>query len=332
MPDTRTTKKTYYSEKNFSLGEICVLKLLRQLDQCPHNSLFLIDELELALHPRAQVGLLHYLEEISKEKNLTVIFSTHSANLIKTAKRENFFFIERASGSTRLIPKFYPTYALGHIALKEESSPDIVVYVEDEQAQFIVDAMIKSLLKSELGNRSKPTIVVVPIGPFSSVVSFLGRSKSLLSDSVRQFALLDKDVFDEYITPLKAANNHSELAKVQAVEKQVKYLPWTPEVGICELLASDINVHEAGIRDYFSDSRISVSSIDLTSLSGLTGGELRKRSKILVRDLIGEISRLTLKSEERARQDISDYFSDVSLNGSSAGAIKQLLLPIINVQ
>jgi hypothetical protein len=306
-----------------------VLKLLRQLDTCPHHSLVLIDELELALHPRAQVGLLRYLEEIAKEKTLTVIFSTHSTNLIKSAKRENFFFIERVAGKTCVIRECYPTYALGHLALKEERSPDIVIYVEDEQAQFIVDAMIKSLLKSELANKSKPTIVVAPIGTFSSVIAFLGRSKSLLPPSVHQFALLDKDALDEFVNPLKAAGNHLELAKIQALEKQIKYLPWTPEVGICELLSSDVHAHEVAIRGFFEDARITLAGINFAGPKGLAAGALRKNAKALVRELIVEISSLTLKSQERVRQDISDYFSNACLSGPAAAEIKKLLLPMI---
>lgn len=331
MPDasTKPKKNVYYSEKNFSLGEICVLKLLRQLDTCPHNSLVLIDELELALHPRAQIGLLRYLEDISAEKTLTVIFSTHSTNLIKSAKRENFFFIERSDGKTRVIHECYPTYALGHLALKEERSPDIVIYVEDEQAQFIVDTMIKSLMKTELANKSKPTIVVVPIGTFSSVIAFLGRATTLLPQTVHQFALLDKDAYDEYVLPLEKAGNHVELSKVQIVQGRLKFLPWTPEVGICELLGSDISLHEKNIRSFFDDARITLADIDFSATSQLTGGPSRKLAKSLVRKLVDEISGLTLKTHDRVRQDISDYFSTACLNGPSAGALKQLLMPMI---
>lgn len=332
MPDasSKPRKLVYYSEKNFSLGEICVLKLLRNLDTCPNQSLVLIDELELALHPRAQIGLLRYLEKIAEEKTLTVIFSTHSANLIKLAKRENFFFIEKIGGKTRVVQGCYPTYALGHLALKEERSPDGVIYVEDEQAQFIVESLIKLLFKSELFGKSKPTIVVAPIGAFSSVIAFLGRAKSLLPDNVHQCALLDKDVYDEYVLPLRNAGNHTELAKIQAVQKSIKYLPWTPEVGICELLRDDLASHETALRDFFDDSRISASCIDFASTKLLSGAQLRTKAKALVRDLITEISTLTLKSQQRVRQDISEYFATASLNGPSVGAIKGLLMPIIN--
>lgn len=332
MPDasSKPKKKVYFSEKNFSLGEICVLKLLRQLETCPHQSLVLIDELELALHPKAQVNLVRYLEEIAEKKTLTVIFSTHSANLIKSAQRENFFFIERAEGKTRVIHKCYPTYALGQLALREERSPDCVIYVEDDQAQFIVDALVKSLIKAELATKSKPTIVVAPIGTFASVIAFLSRARSLLPGTVHQCALLDKDAHDEYIVPLQKAGNHAELAKVQAVQDRIHFLPWTPEVGICELLRSDINLHEASLREYFGDARISISQIRFSETTPLKGSQLRKRAKQLVKELVTEISTVTLKSPERTRQDISDYFSNACLTGPTAAAIKKILMPIIH--
>lgn len=48
---------SYHSEKHFSLGELCVLKLLRLLREIQDDSMIIIDELEMALHPRAQVSL-----------------------------------------------------------------------------------------------------------------------------------------------------------------------------------------------------------------------------------------------------------------------------------
>lgn len=333
IPDTaRTTPKKnfYYSEKNFSLGEICVLKLLRQLENCPHGSLVLIDELELALHPRAQVGLFKYLETISKEKQLTTIFSTHSVNLIKSINRENFFFIERTDGKTKVVSGCYPTYALGHLALKEERSPDIVLYVEDEQAQFIVEFIVRSLLSTEFTGKSKPTIVVAPIGTFQSVIAFLTRSQALLPETVKQFALLDRDVYDEYTKPLIAAKNHEELAKMNKVKHQIKYLPWTPEVGVCELFGANLNAQERAVKDFFADGRITLAGIDFKSIAQLQGGEKRKKSKALVREMVKEIANVTLKTPERARQDLSEYFADACLQGVNANQLKALMLPLIN--
>ena len=210
LPDgLKSTPKrhAYYSEKNFSLGEICVLKLLRQLENCPHGSLVLIDELELALHPRAQVKLFEHLQAVSQAKNLTTIFSTHSASLIKSCERRHFFFIDRVAGKTTVIAECYPTYALGQIALSEERSPDVVLYVEDDQAKMIIDSLVSILVTKHLSGKSRPTVVVAPIGTFGAVIAFLSRSHSLLPDSIKLFALLDKDVEVESLKDLKASNN-----------------------------------------------------------------------------------------------------------------------------
>ena len=48
-------KNQYYSEKNFSFGEILILNLLIGLKSMQSNSLLLIDEFELALHPKVQI-------------------------------------------------------------------------------------------------------------------------------------------------------------------------------------------------------------------------------------------------------------------------------------
>ena len=331
MPDQsgKFKKTTYYSEKNFSLGEICVLKLLRQLETCPVGSLVLIDELELALHPRAQIGLLEYLERISFEKGLTVIFSTHSANLIKTAKRDNFYFIERNSGKTQIIHRCYPTYALGLVASKEERSPDAVIYVEDEQAQLIVESLIELLMKTEMVMQSRPTIIVSAIGTFDAVIAFLNRSKSLLPETVKQCAIVDGDVKSETLEALKKSKNYKQLSKIQSIEKQLHYLPWTPEVGICEFLLLNKETREMELKDYLGDFRISLSSINRADLDGLAGGELRKKSKVLLSNLIDEISNLTSKKPDRIRGDIAELFAKGVLSGKDSGVIKELLLPIL---
>lgn len=322
-------KKVYFSEKNFSLGELCVLKLLRQLENCPNHSLVLIDELELALHPRAQVGLFEYLQKISAEKELTTIFSTHSVNLIKSVDRTKLFFIDRTDGITEIISGCYPTYALGHLALREERSPDIVLYVEDEQAQFIVDAITKILLKTEFPSQTKPTVVVVPIGPITSVIAFLSKSNALLASSVRQFGLLDRDAYDEYVLPLKNAENHTELAKIDKVKGRVRYLPWTPEVGMCKLFSENIQKQEKSIREFFSDNRVTLKGIDFKAVSQLSGGEQRKKAKALVRQLVDEIASLNPRGLDRIRQDLSDYFAESCLASSEALALKNLLLPLL---
>lgn len=62
----------YYTERNFSFGEIVVLNMLYDLHMTQNGSLVLIDELELALHPSAQIKLLSCLKQMAKDKGLTI--------------------------------------------------------------------------------------------------------------------------------------------------------------------------------------------------------------------------------------------------------------------
>src|SRR5690606_16530966 len=119
----------YISEKNLSLGELCILKLLRLLKDCPRGSLVLIDELELALHPMAQVTLLRYLDDIAAEKALTIIVSTHSATRIKQANASRLLLLqEETAGNIVCQDKCFPSLVLGALAYREETAADVIVY------------------------------------------------------------------------------------------------------------------------------------------------------------------------------------------------------------
>ncbi|MGI3184338.1 AAA family ATPase [Nioella aestuarii] len=77
----------YFGEKLLSVGELCVLKLLKRVLALPSQSLILIDELEIALHPTAQARLFSIISRLTSEGNHTAIFSTHSATLLKLSKQ-----------------------------------------------------------------------------------------------------------------------------------------------------------------------------------------------------------------------------------------------------
>ena len=64
--------RKYYSEKRFSTGELAIIRLVERLQTTMSNSLFLLDEAEMALHPRIQKNLLDYLNEKATEKGLTI--------------------------------------------------------------------------------------------------------------------------------------------------------------------------------------------------------------------------------------------------------------------
>ena len=297
---------TYFSERNFSLGELCVLKLLRRLRDCKKGAMVLIDELELALHPKAQIELLQYLKAFSPTKDLTVIFSTHSVSLLKSVRRSDILFLDQAGGATTTIRGCYPAYAIGNMAYGEERAPDAVIYVEDDAGVYVTEALLQLHLNRKHGADAavRPTVQVLPIGPFMSVVRHLASSDALLAQTTRTSALLDADVKSESVAAWTAAHNHALLAEFQAAATRIHFLPWTPEVGLVNYLRQPGGVAEQQLRQYFGNSLLAVRSVDIGVIPVNPGGDQRRACKTAVTNVVRHLATLlpTLSESEVRRR------------------------------
>jgi ABC-type cobalamin/Fe3+-siderophores transport system ATPase subunit len=286
-PPLAGERQCYTSERNFSLGELCVLKLLRELSNSQMGSLVLIDELEIALHPRAQTGLFNYLEGIAQDKALTVIVATHSVTLLKRAPRRSVMFIEQRNGETVLLKECFPAYALGSLSLAEERFPDIVIYVEDESARAVADGMLKLAITKKYSTNPNvfPTTRVVPVGDFKQVVKFYDRNYSMLPSQTKQWILLDKDVEVESLTIMASSSNSPMRDLFNEHSGVIRYLPWAPEVGLMEYLESDRQNVQTNLRRHFANAHVSISPV-LTNLEEASGPLRRNECKRKLRTLV----------------------------------------------
>ena len=114
----------WYSELSFSLGERMVLNALDYISDIPSKSMLLIDEIELALHPIAQVLFYDYLEEKAREKDIVIIISTHSATLIKRAKKIQYLE-KNDEGYINMIDNISPAYVLKDLSRSEEHTSEL---------------------------------------------------------------------------------------------------------------------------------------------------------------------------------------------------------------
>lgn len=298
----------FFSEKNFSLGELCVLRLLLALENIAINSLVLIDELELAVHPRAQVKLFQHLEKLAKLKNLTIIFSTHSVTLIKTTARRQILFLQNNKGDVTCLKGCYPTFALGQISSGEEVAPDCVIYVEDDSAKKCVEAMYSQFRKKFPNFVVQPTVVTVPIGGFRQILEFMDKAPALLPSTTKIAALLDEDVKSESLVDYNARQDHYMLDIFKRLSKKIYYLPWTPEVGFMNMILKDRNMHESGLKEYFADQRISLPKSWPTQITSLTTKQIRDNGKKNMHELGVHLEKLIGKSNDRIREGLFDYF------------------------
>lgn len=309
-----TSPQTYHSEKHFSLGELCVLKLLRLLKNVANNSMIIVDELEMALHPRAQVELLRYLEQQARSKSLTVIFSTHSVTLLKTIDHSRIIYLEKQDdGEIRPIVGCFPTYAIGNIASDEEALPDIMLYVEDLFARDFLNAFFELFVNEKYADPTlRPSAKIVPVGGFNEVIGFLDRNRSVLPTSVKQMAVLDKDVSDEVISNWKNSTRHAKLAKYNELKRHIEFLPFTPEVGLMQLADCNPAAFEQKLRDRFGDNLIQVRSILLKYDSALEGAPQRKAAKATVDQLTQYLKIRTQGTDEVIREKLSGVFATAS--------------------
>ncbi len=240
--------RRYISEKNLSLGELCILKLLRLLNDCPHRSLVLIDELELALHPMAQVMLLQYLNNIAQTKVLTIIVSTHSATLIKHANANRLLLLQDdGDGNIICQNRCFPSLVLGALAYREEAAADVIVYVEDDAAQILVEQLAFKFMQQIFQNQMSPSIQVIPVGGITNVLRFFVRQRPLLPAITRCHVMLDADA--------EQSLNEARVPDIIRIRDEnrdkISFLPVTPEVGLATFLNANIrNVRDELRRHY----------------------------------------------------------------------------------
>jgi ABC-type lipoprotein export system ATPase subunit len=225
---------SYYSEKSFSLGELCVLKLAKKLHGVANNSLVLIDEIEMALHPQAQIRLLKKIKEIADEKDLTVVFSTHSTTLIKIVDRKNIILL-RDVGKNWLeaTSNVFPAEVLGELAFGEEMNADFVLLVEDDQAKLLLEQLCALYMQGQ--KRQPPSYSILPIGGYRQVMDFLERIQQLIPNYVKRCAFLDEDVIGT-IDEARKLDQRTIIDLYERVQENVRFLPCTPEVAVIEAL------------------------------------------------------------------------------------------------
>lgn len=224
----------YASEKNFSLGELCILKLLRILKDCANGTLVLIDELELALHPTAQVELVRHLNAIARDKNLTIVVSTHSATLIKQTHPSRLLFLQKDdAGDITCHKGCFPSYVLGVLAYREEAVPDVIVYVEDKAAKAYLDQLVVKVKERRYTQMQPgPVVQTIPVGGINEVLRFFVRQRPLLPMITRSYVVLDEDA--------QQSLEDAQVADIVQIRdtyaEYISYLTITPEVGLAKFL------------------------------------------------------------------------------------------------
>lgn len=228
-------KQYFFSENNFSAGERAVIQLVAQLMRLNRNSIVLIDEAEMALHPKSQKRLLLYLETVSRNKNLLIIVSTQSASIIKITDPRKILFLEDDESVGKMVCRrnVYPAAILGEMAFAEEILPETMLLVEDQEASMLLEAIVEKL-KTIMPGQDFPYTKILPVGGYMQVVILMDNLSRVFPPFVHRRAVLDKDA-ENTVRRAAAEPGRAHHAVVSRNIDRIYFLPCAPEQGVIRL-------------------------------------------------------------------------------------------------
>lgn len=182
-----TTPNLTYSEAFAGSGEMAVATLVRQICKAPENSLVLLDEPEVSLHPKAQKQMRYFLLEQTKKKKLQVIICTHSPALIEDFPASAIkVFIQLPDGRFQVESDRQPEEAFHIIGQSYFNKTHI--FVEDKLAKEILQAVINNM------GEATASLFEIQYGPGGADVMYQDIANHVRRDlSIKEFFLFDGD-------------------------------------------------------------------------------------------------------------------------------------------
>ena len=304
-----------YTEKNFSSGEINILRLLSGLCSLKNKALVLIDEMEMSLHPKAQLELLEYLKKYAKDYQTTIIFSSHSETLIRSFSHSNIILMYAEGEETRIQCGCYPEAALEQISDSRVTNLDFLILVEDSMALYFAEALFTKY--SKLEDAKKPRIKIHKglkgrMGWFE-LIEFSAKFQSSFPNTKIK-PLLDKDAENSIKHP-KTENPTGNPALLNSyldvLGDSVTYLPVTPEQGLISwLLDPEQTNYEFFLTEYrcVDWKKLLLSSQDLNKVKECSSGG-RDKAKSTLECCKKEIRKQYLdRDESRIYQDLFNIY------------------------
>ncbi|MDX8033483.1 AAA family ATPase [Lentzea sp. BCCO 10_0856] len=178
-----------YSEAFAGSGEFAVSMMVKKVTEAPNNSLILLDEPEVSLHPGAQRRLMEFLANQSKTKGHQIVISTHSPEIVQglPANAIKVFHVSEADGKVDLLSnESDPSEAFFRLGVRLTNKK--TVYVEDRLAVALVKKAIRPLGESA---SLQLHIAALPGGANGMQARFV--PAFALSGTERSLVLLDGD-------------------------------------------------------------------------------------------------------------------------------------------
>jgi predicted ATPase len=138
------TNSNEYSSYNTASGEDVLLKIIIDIVEAEENSLILIDEIEIGLHPKVQKRLMQVIYNIARNDSKQFIITTHSPSILSSVPDKARIFIEKQHNSNfKVISSISINAALSK--MDSESYPLVDIFCEDDTACLIIKKAISDI-------------------------------------------------------------------------------------------------------------------------------------------------------------------------------------------
>ncbi len=157
-----------YSEFHFGAGESSIIRMVKQIELAPKNSLIVIEEIENGLHPIATRRMVEYLIDVASRKSIQTIFTTHSDYALIPLPNEAIW----SCINGKLKQGKLSVEALRAVSGRVDRK--LAIFVEDEFAKAWVDA----ILREKLGEDYQQLEVYAVAGDGNAVTTHISHNNN----------------------------------------------------------------------------------------------------------------------------------------------------------
>lgn len=147
----KTESGLQYSEANAGSGENAIINMVVAIMSAKPNSLILLDEPEVSLHPGAQKRLKVFLLNCIVKNFHQIIISTHSSVLIEDMPKNALKLLERNNnGTVDVSNEVFFNEAFYNIS--EQITDKALILCEDISAKILIEQILKNMGKEAYFN------------------------------------------------------------------------------------------------------------------------------------------------------------------------------------
>lgn len=188
------TDSTEYTQANMGFGEGRISNIVYLFEESsPEQSLFILDEPEIALHGSAQERFTKYLMDVCTRRKHQIILTTHSRDILETLPSDSRVYLQRTSDGIKVISGIDSYSAVPTLHSKYTTSQKFVLCEDKTASEFIRHIFIEFERRILLS-----AFKIVPCGDKMSMLNASQILQSSHNTDMRVIHIPDGDMRKEF--------------------------------------------------------------------------------------------------------------------------------------